>query len=202
MARILPGRRLTVREIRPGDYPRVIALNLASEAMLSPLDLSRLEWIVSMHHRSVVVESHGAVVAFALSLRRGTAYDSRNYEWFAANLNEFLYLDRIVVDSAARRQGIATLIYDEVEAIAAPFRRMVCDVNLVPPNTASLAFHTRRGYMEMARLTHPRGRVAAMLSKDLGASPRVDRLGAYRNKPTESRPDGPPRSQSGGAGVD
>jgi predicted GNAT superfamily acetyltransferase len=161
--------RVTLRELSPPDYPSVLAMNSASESMLSPLDYARLAWIVAMQHRSLVAVADQTVVAFALTLPPATAYDSRNYEWFAANLEEFLYVDRVVVDSVARRQGIASLIYDQMETFAAPFRSIVCDVNVIPQNTGSLAFHSRRGYDEIGRLEHSGGHVAAMLRKGVGA---------------------------------
>jgi predicted GNAT superfamily acetyltransferase len=43
-------------------------------------------------------------------------------------------------------------VYDEVEAVAKRHRRLALEVNLVPRNDASLAFHERRGFAEVGRL--------------------------------------------------
>lgn len=161
---------MRLRELVAGDHARVLELNLASERDLSPLDHERLAWIVSMAHQCVVVEHDSEVVAFALALAPGEEYDSRNYRWFNGRLERFLYLDRVVVAAGARRHGVATRIYQELEPLASAFGQMVCDVNLEPPNEASLAFHAARGYAEIGRLMHPGGHVAAMLSKDLPLS--------------------------------
>jgi len=158
---------MTLREVTRVDWPALLALNLASVHELSDLDQARLEAILSFSHRSLVVESDGAVVAFALVIAPGSAYDSRNYRWFSDRFRRFLYLDRIVVADGHRRGGIATQLYDAMESTAASFERMVCDVNVRPRNEASLAFHSARGYREIGRLAHGSEKVVALMSKEL-----------------------------------
>jgi predicted GNAT superfamily acetyltransferase len=157
---------MVVRELQRTDWPRVLDLNLRSERELSEVDEQRLEYILSFTHRSLVIESAGEVVGFALAMAPATAYDSRNYRWFDAHLERFLYLDRIAVAEQARRRGIGARLYDAMETTARSYGRMVCDVNLLPPNDVSLAFHAARGYREIGRLTHPE-KVVALLSKEL-----------------------------------
>ena len=157
---------MRLRELSRADWPQVLALNLASEHHLSALDGTRLQYILSLARRSLVVEAGSEVVAFAIAMAPAAPYDSRNYRWFAAHLERFLYLDRIAVAGSFRRRGIATQIYDAMEVTAASLGRMVCDVNLEPPNDASLAFHAARGYREIGRLGHPE-KLVALLSKEL-----------------------------------
>jgi uncharacterized protein len=158
--------RLTVRELTRADWPRLLELNLASVRELSELDEPRLQWILSLAHRALAVEAERELVAFALAIAPGTGYDSANYRWFGARFERYLYLDRVVVAARLRRQGIATLLYDALEAAAARFGRMVCEVNVSPPNPASVAFHSARGYVEIGRLSHD-GKVVALLSREL-----------------------------------
>jgi uncharacterized protein len=158
---------MTLREVTRADWPTLLALNHASVRELSELDERRLRAILSFSHRSLVVESAGEVVAFALAMAPGTAYDSRNYRWFSDRFERFLYLDRVVVADGQRRRGIATQLYDAMERTAASFERMVCDVNVRPPNDASLAFHGARGYREIGRLAHGSEKVVALMSKEL-----------------------------------
>jgi predicted GNAT superfamily acetyltransferase len=164
-----PGKlsaTMQLRELEREDWPRVLDLNQRSVRELSELDQQRLEYILSLAHRSLVVESAGEVVAFAVAMAPASAYDSRNYRWFDAHFERFLYLDRIAVAQAARRRGVGARLYDAMEEAAVGFDRMVCDVNVRPPNDVSLAFHAARGYREIGRLTHPE-KVVALMSKDL-----------------------------------
>ncbi|MFI4984352.1 MAG: GNAT family N-acetyltransferase [Solirubrobacterales bacterium] len=163
---------MKLREITRADWPTLLELNLASVRELSELDERRLESLLSWAQRGLAVESDRAIVAFALAIAPGAAYDSDNYRWFGARFERFLYLDRIVVSDAMRRRGIGGQLYDAMEATAVGFERMVCEVNLRPPNEASLAFHTSRGYIEIGRLEHAGGKVVALLTKELAAPAR------------------------------
>ena len=158
---------MKLREIRRADWPTLLELNGASVRELSELDEQRLESLLSWAQRGLAVEHDGAVVAFALAIAPGTPYDSDNYRWFGTRFERFLYLDRVVVSGAMRRRGIGGRLYDAIEATAARFERMVCEVNLLPPNEASLAFHAARGYVEIGRLEHPGGKLVALLTKEL-----------------------------------
>jgi predicted GNAT superfamily acetyltransferase len=163
---------MKLREITRADWPALLELNLASVCELSELNEQRLESLLSWARRGLTVENRRAIVAFALAIAPGAPYDSENYRWFGARFERFLYLDRIVVSDAMRRRGIGRRLYDAMEATAADFERMVCEVNLRPPNEASLAFHTSRGYIEVGRLEHPGGKVVALLAKELAAQAR------------------------------
>jgi predicted GNAT superfamily acetyltransferase len=161
---------MDLREPTPADWPRLLELNLASVQELSDLDESRLQSILSLAHRSLVVENEGEVVAFAVAMPPGVRYDSDNYRWFSAHFEHFLYLDRVVVAESLRRRGIGAQLYDAMEAAALPFGRMVCEVNVVPLNEISLAFHASRGYVEIGRLEHSAEKVVALMSKELQPS--------------------------------
>ncbi len=158
---------LTLRAPTRADWPRMLELNLASERELSALDEQRLDWILSLAHSAVVAGSGQELSGFALAIAPGTAYDSENYRWFSARFERFLYLDRIVVAESQRRHGLGTRLYDAMELAAVPFERIVCEVNVRPPNPASFAFHSARGYAEIDRLEHGSGKVVALLGKEL-----------------------------------
>jgi predicted GNAT superfamily acetyltransferase len=160
---------MTLRALARADWPAVLALNQASVHELSELDDARLQYVLSFAHRALVAEDSSGVVAFAVAMAPGAAYDSRNYHWFDERFERFLYLDRVAVDTRRRRQGIGARVYDEMETAARAFGRMVCDVNLAPRNDASLGFHQARGYREIARLQHPE-KLVALMSKELGGA--------------------------------
>jgi uncharacterized protein len=165
---------MNVRDINSADWSELLELNEASVRQLSALDRERLEWIVSLSDRSIAIDSDGSIVAFAISLTPHTDYDSRNYRWFDSHFERFYYLDRVVVAEPYRRRGLATRLYDLMEAEAAGrFGRMVCDVGYDPPNEASLAFHAARGYSRVTELRYGDEKVVALLSRELaGATDR------------------------------
>lgn len=162
-----------MRDATAQDRPAILRLNAASVAELSPLDEQRLDYILALAHRCLVVaeqDDADEVLGFAIAIAPGGDYDSANYRWFAQRLGSFLYLDRIAVASQSRRRGIGARLYEAMEAAATPFGRMVCDVNIQPRNDASLAFHAARGYREVGQLQHGSSKTVALMCKQLAAA--------------------------------
>jgi predicted GNAT superfamily acetyltransferase len=156
-----------LRPITPHDHAAVLALNQANVAALAPMDAARLEEIHRLADRFDVLEHDGAFAGFVVTFGPGTPYDSENYRWFSRRHDrDFYYLDRIVLASTVRRRGLGTFVYDEVEATAAAYGRLALEVNVIPRNDVSLAFHDRRGYVEVGRLGDD-DRLVALLEKDL-----------------------------------
>jgi uncharacterized protein len=149
------------------DLERVLELNEESVKALSPLDADGVDWHRRNTAAAVVWDAGDEIEAFAFAFGPGSTYQSVNYRWHAERFADFLYLDRIAVSPRLRRQGIASALYDAIEAQAASHGRMVCEVYCDPPNEESLAFHERRGYREIGFLTQPNGHQSVMLEKRL-----------------------------------
>lgn len=138
-----------LRPITAADHAEVLALNRANVELLSPLDDARLVELCKIADLACVISHQGAFAGFVLTFVAGTSYDSVNYQWFGRAYRDFYYLDRIVLDDRFRRLGLGGRAYDEVEARARAHGRMALEVNIEPPNLASLAFHAGRGYLEV-----------------------------------------------------
>lgn len=152
-----------LRPIESSDHAFVLDLNHDHVDLLAPLDQARLEQLLGWADRADVIEHDDRAVGFVLTFASGTAYDSVHYRWFTARFGgSFYYLDRIVVDPGVRRAGIGARVYDELEAVAATYGRMVLEVNIEPPNEPSLAFHRARGYVEVGQLGAAGKRVTLM----------------------------------------
>lgn len=158
---------MRLREVTPEDHAALLALNAASVRELSPLDETRLRFILALAYRSLLIERDGQTLAFAIAVAPGTDYDSRNYARLGELFERFLYLDRIAVAEGARRQGLGAMLYDAIEHDARAFGRIVLDVNVVPPNEPSLAFHAARGYQPLEQLEHAE-KTVVLMSKELG----------------------------------
>ncbi len=157
------------RALRPGDHPAVLALNEDFVELLSPLDEVRLQQLLAWSDQALAVELDGGFAGFVLTFAAGAAYDGENFAWFAARHDDFLYLDRIVLAPHTRRQGVASAVYDELERGCG--RPVLClEVNLDPPNEASLAFHRGRGYVEVGRRVSG-GHLVSLMTKTLSPGP-------------------------------
>ncbi|MBO0905354.1 GNAT family N-acetyltransferase [Jiella sp. MQZ13P-4] len=89
--------------------------------------------------------------AFVVAFDETGDYDSPNFLWFRARYERFVYVDRVVVAPQARGRGLARALYDSVlaAAMAADAGRIVCEINLDPPNPGSLRFHERLGFRKV-----------------------------------------------------
>ena len=156
-----------LRPIDSADYTLVLALNQVNVDLLAPLDSDRLTRLIATADRADVVDVDGQFAGFVITFAAGTTYDSENYRWFTERYaDSFYYLDRIVLDGAFRRQGLGGFVYDEMERAAVRHGRLALEVNLDPPNEASLAFHAARGYKEVARRSNG-AKTVALMTKEM-----------------------------------
>ena len=124
----------------------VLALNNAHAKELSWLERERLQFLVG---HAFLARRIGALDAFLLAFDQDAPYDSPNFLWFRARYPRFVYVDRVVVATAARGRGLARALYRDLfaEAAAAGHARVVCEVNRRPPNPESDAFHAALGFI-------------------------------------------------------
>ena len=158
-----------IRESAASDFETLLRLNAESEHFLSPLSLPRLQFLhgQAWYRRVICVEE--AVLGFLLAFREGADYDSPNYRWFAARYPEFLYIDRIVIGLAARGQGLAAQLYQDLFARARGqgITRITCEFDVDPPNEASRRFHERFGFREVGNQRVAGGKKAVSLQEVL-----------------------------------
>jgi predicted GNAT superfamily acetyltransferase len=169
MLRSMTGDALTVRlrAVEDADLPAVTSLNESHVPKVASADEARIAYLRRLSHRFDVIEVDGRVAGLVVTFQPGSSYDSANYRWFSERLGgDFYYLDRVVVDASVRRRGVAGRVYDELEAVAAEHGQMALEVNLVPRNDGSLAFHAQRGYVEIGQLGDA-DHLVSMLSKQL-----------------------------------
>jgi predicted GNAT superfamily acetyltransferase len=154
-----------LRPMTAGDNRAVLELNENHVELLSPLDEGRLAALLAVAENASVIEADGAFAGFVITFAAGSAYDGENFGWFSERYEDFCYLDRVVIHEDFRRRGLASAVYDELESSCGrPL--FALEVNLDPPNVASLAFHRARGYTEVGQ-RHSDGHVVSMLSLSL-----------------------------------
>jgi hypothetical protein len=170
--------------MRENDLRRVLEINEACVPEVGPLDTARLEFLVGESEVALVATSHRSddpgdpgtiadhVLGFCLVLGPGSSYDSVNYRWFMERHDDAWYLDRVALAGSARRLGVGTALYAavdrEIEArrsAGARIGRLGLEVNVEPPNDASLAFHAARNFVEVGRQATPYGTEVALLEK-------------------------------------
>ena len=130
-------------------HAAVLALNAQHEVETAPLDAAGLE--ARLRHACAapaVLDQHGRLAGFLLAYAEESRLDAINFRWVQGHLNGFVYIDRVIVDPAARGNGVGRQLYAEAEAVARRrgARWLACEVNAKPPNPVSDAFHARLGF--------------------------------------------------------
>src|SRR6266851_5125646 len=135
-----------IRDLSSLDVTVMLPLNNAHGKETSTLDDASLTALLDMAFYARGID-RGAI-AFLTALDHNASYGSPNFMWFKASRESFVYIDRIIVSSSARGQGIARLLYDDLFTAAkqAGHDRVVCEVNIEPANLVSAAFHAAMGF--------------------------------------------------------
>ena len=146
-----PISPLTASELRADRAlaAALLDLNNAHATELSWLAPETLNHLLGMAWRTWRI---GRADGLMIALDETADYDNPNHRWFRARYDRFVYVDRIVVAQHARGKGTARRLYEALigEAIAAGHARIVCEVNLDPPNPQSDAFHAALGFEAVA----------------------------------------------------
>jgi uncharacterized protein len=142
-----------IHDLRLLDAPVILSLNNQHARETSALEDADLCALLDMAFYARGIDRGGT--AFLIAFDQNAAYRSPNFLWFKASQQSFVYIDRIIVSSSARGQGIARLLYEDLFAVAkqAGHERVVCEVNIEPPNLVSEAFHRAMSFDEVGKAT-------------------------------------------------
>jgi uncharacterized protein len=139
-------RANTIHDLSACDANIILPLNNAHAKETSALDNASLAALLDMAFYARGIDQ--GATAFLIAFDQNASYGSPNFLWFKAARESFIYIDRVIVASAARGLGIARSLYNDLFAMAkrAGHDRVVCEVNIEPPNLASEAFHVAMGF--------------------------------------------------------
>lgn len=159
----------TVRNIESADLTRVLAINNANTPGVSQLTLSELVTdLTNAMHAFAIDDELGEVCAFCITFGPNAKDAGVNHRWFADRYKNFVYLDRIAIDSNHQNRGLGAVLYQAVEQHmldSAEHSLLCCEVNLEPPNPGSLRFHKRIGFTECGVESTTPGYVVTYLQK-------------------------------------
>tara|TARA_B100000927_G_scaffold76049_1_gene60563 strand:- start:1132 stop:1623 length:492 start_codon:yes stop_codon:yes gene_type:complete len=112
-------------------------------------NLERLNQLIDWSSHVLVVREQ-EIAGFIILMRENQNYDSLNYDFFNSQNYPFLYVDRIAIKEGHRRQGLGKMIYEKTIDIANDLNLPTCcEVNTIPRNGPSLAFHDNFGFKEV-----------------------------------------------------
>lgn len=109
------------------------------------------------------------LAAFLIAFDQSAPYVNQNFHFFQQRFERFVYIDRMITASYARRRGLARKLYEDLfaDARAAGHSTVGCEVNLDPPNLASDAFHASLSFEEVGRKRLENGKTVRYLLRAL-----------------------------------
>jgi len=163
--------RISIRDIHVEDLDAVLALNQSEVPHVGSITLADMHYFLekAVYFR-VACDDQDNILAILIGLEAGADYASLNYRWFNDRYEKFAYIDRIAVAPHARRLGIAESMYEDFERQSATWAEcLCCEVNLVPENPVSMAFHRRLGFEQAGTLETQNGaKKVALLMRKIG----------------------------------
>ena len=140
-----------IRDMVESDFEAIVALNDREVQHTSPMDVNRLRLLVALSSYCKVATVENQTVAFLIALRDSAPYENDNYRWFSARFPTFIYVDRIVVDTAFSGRGLGGQLYRDLFEFVRTERvaTVTCEYNIDPPNPASKAFHDKFAFREV-----------------------------------------------------
>lgn len=158
-----------IRDVIGSDLDAVLSLNQSEVPHVGSADADKMRWYADHATYFRVALSDTGLAGYLVGFRPGTNYSSPNYRWFCERYDEFAYVDRVAVAPPARRTGLASRLYEDFAAVMPEsVDIMTCEVNIRPPNPASMDFHRRLGFEQVGSLeSEDRKKEVAMLLKSL-----------------------------------
>ena len=139
-----------LRPVEPADLTTVLAMNNEAVPAVNHLDAGDLFWFSGVAHTFLVAcrAETGRHAGFLIGLEGpGLAYRSDNYRWFSERYERFIYVDRVVVAPEAWGLGLGRSLYTGFISAAEGHPVLCAEVNLLPRNDRSLAFHEAFGFV-------------------------------------------------------
>jgi uncharacterized protein len=160
------------------DLPSLCQLNNLFAAETSHLSPEEMHDLLRMafYARGVVAGMSAGVVgesrkldAFLIGFDQRAEYVNANFAFFRSRWERFVYIDRVITAEHAMRRGLARALYDDLfsRAGAAGHTVVGCEVNLLPTNPGSDAFHARMGFVEVGRAELANGKTVRYLEREL-----------------------------------
>ena len=162
----------TIRRATQADLEAVRVINDDAIPAVNAQSLAELERTLATAALFDVAEDGDEILGLLVAYGPGADYDSPNYRWFDRRYPRFLYVDRVVVAPAAQGSGLGSAFYGKLERVVGirGVSWITCEVNVRPPNEASMRFHRAHGFHQVgSQQTEGGSKEVALLRKDVAS---------------------------------
>jgi predicted GNAT superfamily acetyltransferase len=158
---------ISIRDVRPDDLPEIVRINGESSPGVTQLTERGIAGLMTEATVAWVAIADRGIAGYLIAFLGSSNYDGEEFSWFKQRRQNFVYVDQVALARSYRGRGIGSMLYSELERWSSgqQCESLNCEVNLDPPNPASMAFHARYGFIQIGRLHTSDGRHVALLQK-------------------------------------
>ena len=160
-----------VRALVATDESGVLRINSDGYPGVARLDATELRRLCALpNHHLVVEDSNALLVGYLLAFAGEAAYDGEEFRQLRLMTSKrYIYIDQVAVAKQSKGLGVGRALYGAIEATARRdgVQALCCEVNTVPPNPESMAFHEAMRFRRMGSLTTLDGREVELLLKEV-----------------------------------
>lgn len=146
---------MSVKDLASVHHAKVLQMNADFVHWLSPLDQAGLSYILERaDYARQVDNAAGVLIGYAHDVDYP---DHWNIAWLGNRLENFFYIDRVIIDAKGQGRGLGRQLYKDVANYARSRGHawLACEVNTVPDNPGSHAFHVREGFTALGEQAFP-----------------------------------------------
>ena len=141
--------------ILKSHHADLLRMNAQFVHWLSPLDQAKLDYVLTRAtYQRQINDGAGVLLAYPDTVDYP---DHKNLTWLQAHVQNFFYIDRIIIDAAVQGQSLGRRLYEDVERFAAlaGYDHLACEVNTRPDNPGSHRFHQQMGFKTIGTENYP-----------------------------------------------
>ena len=141
-----------IQPVQDNQLERCLTINNNAAPNVNRLTIEQMRGFAEDADYFRVAVLDDSVAGFLIALGKNHDYDSPNFQWFDANYESFIYIDRVIVAPEFRGKGLGNIFYSDVQSFAEQRAEyLTCEVNLEPRNDVSLLFHGAQGFSEVGQ---------------------------------------------------
>lgn len=149
---------IIIRKFILSDLDFLVNLNNECVPSVDPHNATSLTKVIEFCSHTMVASQDEKPLGCVMLMREDTDYASKNYAWHNTHNDQHLYVDRIIVSEQARGLGIGRKLYEfAIEAATADNVPLTAEVNTLPNNPQSHAFHAALGFEIAGEIEHEPG---------------------------------------------
>ena len=139
------------RDLQADELEQFVRLNNLAVPHVNELSVASASALLDEASFAWALVDAGELAGVLIVFGPGASYQSENYRWFSNKYQQFAYVDRIVIAESHRGSGLGRQFYQAlIESCGeTSVPRICCEVNLLPPNPGSSAFHQQMGFVSV-----------------------------------------------------